>query len=112
MKKIKKNLLLVIFAMVMIFFFGARAEASVIPTLSLSSVDNTTSKVTVYGDPNSLVELHFGGATLNIGSTDQNGNFSTSFASNTHNLGACNQTAYVIVNNQQSLMISWSAGGQ
>jgi len=96
---------------VMIFFFGARAEASVIPTLSLSSVDNTTSKVTVYGDPNSLVELHFGGATLNIGSTDQNGNFSTSFASNTHNLGACNQTAYVIVNNQQSLMISWSAGG-
>jgi len=109
MKTIKKNLLLAVF--VIMFFFGTKAEASIIPTLSLSPVDNTTSKVSVYGDPNSLVELHFGGATLNIGSTDQNGNFSTSFGSNTHNLSACNQTAYVVVNNQQSLMISWSSNG-
>ena len=115
MKTIKKNLLSVFFAA--LFLFGAfvsRADASIVPTLSLSSVDNTTSRVTVYGDPNSLVELHYGtsaSTVINIGSTDQNGNFSTSFGSNTHNLSACNQTAYVVVNNQQSLMISWSAGG-
>ena len=109
MKTIKRNLLAVLF--VILLLSGARADASVVPTLSLSPVDNTSSKVTVYGDPNSLIELHFGGATLNVGSTDQNGNFSTVFGSNTHNLAACNQTAYVIVNNQQSLMISWSASG-
>ncbi len=110
MKTIKKNLLWVFF--VLVFLFSTRADASVIPTLSLSPVDNTSSKVTVYGDPNSLIELHYGASNfMTIGSTDPNGNFSTTFGSNTHNLGACNQTAYVVVNNQQSLMISWSGGG-
>ena len=109
MKTIKKNLLWVLF--IILFLSGTRADASIIPTLSLSPIDNATSKVTVYGDPNSNVELHFGGSSLIIGTTDQNGNFTTTFASNAHNLGACNQTAYVIVNNQQSLMIAWSGGG-
>ena len=109
MKTIKKNLLLML--LVVFFLSGARASASIVPTLSLSAVDNTTSKITVYGDPNSLIELHFGGATLNVGSTDQNGNFTTTFGSDTHNLSGCNQTAYVIVNNQQSLLIPWSANG-
>lgn len=109
MKIIKNNLLFALLGIM--FLLASRAEASIIPTLSLSPVDNTMSKVTVYGDPNSLIELHFGSATLNIGSTDQNGNFSTTFGSNTHNLAACDQTAYVIVNHQQSLMIPWSANG-
>jgi hypothetical protein len=109
MKTIKNNLLLVLFGI--LFMFASQASASVVPTLSLSPVDNTMSKITVYGDPNSLVDLHFGGSSAYVGSTDQSGYFSTTFGSNTHNLAACNQTAYVIINNQQSLMIPWSASG-
>ena len=109
MKTIKNNLLLVLFGI--LFLLASKANASVIPTLSLSPVDNTMSKITVYGDPNSLVDLHFGVSSAYVGSTDQNGNFTTTFGSNTHNLAGCNQTAYVIVSNQQSLMIPWSASG-
>lgn len=80
------------------------------PTLSLSNNGNNTVFVTVYGDPNSSVNLYYnnysGLQTLYLGSTNYSGYLSTSLNLNTYNINP-NTTVYVIVNNQQSSTASW-----
>lgn len=80
------------------------------PTLSLSNNGNNTVFVTVYGDPNSSVNLYYnnysGLQNLYLGSTNSSGYLSTSLNLSTYNINP-NTTVYVIVNNQQSSVASW-----
>lgn len=87
--------------------------ASVMPTLTLSATNNSMAQITVYGDPNSTVELHYGnGASLvnTMGTTDQNGSFTTPVSVSSYNLN-CGSTAYVVINGQKSVTIPWQITG-
>jgi hypothetical protein len=110
-KKVLSSLIITI--ALFAFFSGAKVYASIIPTFTLTIVDTSSSVIRVHGDPHSAVELHYGtsaAAVRTIGTTDLNGDFSLSLSSQTYNLSQCNQTAYVIVDGQQSQIINWSSG--
>jgi hypothetical protein len=114
MKTYQKVLSSFVITLVLVaLFLVAKVHASVIPTFTLTIVDTSSSVVNVHGDSRSAVELHYGtsaAAVRTIGNTDSNGDFSLSLSSQTYNLSQCNQTAYVIVDGQQSQTINWSSG--
>lgn len=86
------------------------AHAYITPTLSLSSVSATSGRVTVYGDPSASVDLHYGPSaslTAQLGTTDQAGNLIMPFSLDGYAV-SCGNTAYVVVNGQQSVTIPWS----
>lgn len=87
----------------------ARGAAAAI--LTLESVGSIDSHITVYGDPDSRVELHYGSKVTTLGSTDQNGYLRTAINTSSYNI-ACDQTAYVLVNGQRSATIRWSKPGE
>ncbi|MCC6290514.1 peptidoglycan-binding protein [Candidatus Nomurabacteria bacterium] len=90
-------------------FFIPLANASVVPTFSVSS-NGYNALATVHGDPNTAVELHYGNSAENIntiGTTDSNGNFSTPLSVSSYQFG-CGKTAYVRVGTYQSATIPWS----
>lgn len=90
-------------------FFVSFANASVVPTFSVSS-NGYNALATVHGDPNTAVELHYGNSAEtvnNIGTTDSNGNFSTPLSVSSYQFG-CGKTAYVQVGSSRSATIPWS----
>lgn len=96
-----------IFSLTLVF---TNTVSAMTPTLSLSNNGNNTVFVTVYGDPNSSVNLYYnnysGLQNLYLGSTNYSGYLSTSLNLSTYNINP-NTTVYVIVNNQQSSVASW-----
>ena len=85
-------------------------HAYVIPTFSFSQANAYTTKITVYGDPDSVVLLHYGNlaSSLNtIGTTDDSGSLSVSLSSSNYNI-SCGNTAYISINGIQSATIPWS----
>ncbi len=85
------------------------AYASILPTFTFTQSANQIVTVSIHGDPESSVELHYGsGASLvaTIGWTDSNGNFSAPLSATSYNMG-CEQTAYVLVAARPSPTIPW-----
>ncbi len=92
---------------------NAIALAATASTLTINGVGESSSQITVYGDPDSNVELHYGkyaSQTSSLGSTAQNGYLTLTISTASYSI-ACGNTAYVIVNGQRSQTISWSAPG-
>jgi hypothetical protein len=84
------------------------AAAGIIPTLTISRY-GTNAEVKVHGDPKSEIFLYYGVAgtpRVNLGTTDEGGNFSTPLSPANYGFG-CGQTAYVSVNWQRSAVIPW-----
>jgi Putative peptidoglycan binding domain len=91
--------------------FTHTAQAQVIPTLTLTSQSSDSTTVSVVGAPNAGVTLYYNSTLLGLtssglGTTDQNGNFSTTLNPNTYNVSP-GDTAYVIVDGAQSPTVSW-----
>ncbi|MCX6712818.1 MAG: peptidoglycan-binding protein [Candidatus Vogelbacteria bacterium] len=88
--------------------------AAVVPTLTLTPATGSAyPRVTVYGEPNSAVSLHYGKLASSVntmGSTDQNGSFSAFISQSGYDL-ACGNTAFVVVAGQPSGTIPWSPAG-
>jgi len=85
-------------------------HAYIIPTFSFIQDNAYSTKITVYGDPNSVVSLNYGNlASLSntIGTTDDNGSLLVSISSSNYNI-ACGNTAYVSINGIRSATIPWS----
>lgn len=84
------------------------ARAGVIPTLNISRY-GTNAEVKVHADPKSEIFLYYGAAgtpSVNLGTTDENGNFSTPLSPSNYSFG-CGQTAYVSINWERSAVIPW-----
>src|SRR6185312_10652489 len=91
------------------------AEASIIPALSVSSQSANSVSISVYADPNAAITLYYysttnGTSNMALGTTDANGNFSTTIDPTAYSIGAGGAT-YVIVDGQQSSNIPWPAPG-
>jgi len=110
MKKINLGFLISCLIIGGLFAFSNFAHAAV-PLLSLSSGDGDNVNVTVTGDPNSSVLLSYqkstGGSYLQyIGTTNANGNYSTTISTATYSI-LPSSPIYIKVNNQQSATVSW-----
>ena len=110
-KQFCKTALLGVFAVAVFGLLAPKAFAMT-PTLSVYSNGNNSVQITVNGDSNSSVLLYYypsysGSITsTNIGSTNQNGYFSTTVNSNVYNMQQ-NSSVYVLVNGSQSNTIAW-----
>ena len=109
--KILEKLLISFFIPIGILAFAGSAYA-MMPTLSLSPTsyggDNVI--ISVSGDPNSSVILHYnlssGIQARVLGNTNYNGFFSTTISGSNYGIPA-GGSVYVIVNNQQSAYSTW-----
>ncbi len=108
----KKVTLIALLAVVSGLFLSTGVAEAVIPSFTISNASAGSATVTVHGDSNSTVNLYYnsgspsGIQTRSIGTTDSNGNFSSSI--NTYSYGINpGYASYVIVNNQQSAIIYW-----
>lgn len=91
--------------------FGFTNNASAMtPTLSVSNNGNNTVFISVYGDPNSSVNLYYnngyGIQSAYLGVTNYNGYFSTSLNTSSYNVTQ-GSSVYVMINNQQSSSVLW-----
>jgi len=110
MKKIKLSFLISCLVIGGLFAFSNFAHAAV-PLLSLANGDGDSVNVTVTGDPNSSVLLSYqkstGGSYLQyIGTTNANGNYSTTISTATYSI-LPSSPVYIMVNSQQSATVSW-----
>ncbi len=79
--------------------------------LSVSHLSADSIQVTIFGGkPNTIVALHYISnsviKTINIGTTDSNGNLTTSVASGNYHLMGGVQV-YALINGQQSTVVTW-----
>ena len=111
MKKYRNVLSVLALAIIISGIIGISfAAASVTPTVTLTSLNGTSAAITIHGDANSPVDLHYGAgavALVTIGTTDANGNVSVPISNTSYNIG-CGQIAYVVINGHQSTTIPWS----
>ena len=109
--KIHKKAVSLAVPVVMVFLFALTAHAAT-PVLSLSVSSGDSVNVTVTGDANSTVNFYYnvgsssGMQIRNLGATDSNGNFSTLVSTSGYGINS-GASVYVIVNSQQSSMMSW-----
>ena len=100
-----------LFFVVGLFIVSSEALAMT-PSLSIYSSGGNSVSLTVNGDPNSSVFLYYytngGGSIIStaIGSTNQNGYFSTTLDSNSFSIGQ-NSSVYAMVNGSQSNSVNW-----
>jgi hypothetical protein len=110
-----KKLLVVLCVLGGFGLIGRGVEASIIPALSVSSQSANSVSVSVYADPNAAITLYYystsaGSSNMQLGTTDGNGNFSTTIDPTAYSIGSGGAT-YVIVDGQQSSNIPWPAPG-
>ena len=118
MKKIfRKGFVIPVALAVLGTAFVASTALAATPTFSVVNTGNGDAvNMTVTGDPNKTITLYYnvaaptGMQTLSIGATDGNGNFTMTFSPSTYGILAGYQ-AYILVNSQQSSMLSWPYAG-
>jgi hypothetical protein len=114
--KIGKALKFALFSAALILFAPSARAAT--PTLSLANTGGSSVRVSVTGDSNSSISFYynsssgsqFGIQNFILGSTDPNGNFSTTVSAGSYGI-IPGSLVYVIVNNQQSAMLTWPSVG-
>lgn len=95
--------------------FGFTVHAAT-PALTIYSNNNGSAQITVHGDSNSNISFYYnsgssGGVQIrNIGTTDASGNFSSNIDVSSFGI-LSGYSTYVVVNNQQSNMVTWTYGG-
>lgn len=108
----QKNKLFYLFFLLTIICLPAdRLSAAAAATIKIDSIGNTSSQITIFGDPNSKAELHYGknaSTIVVLGSTDQNGFLTLPINTSSYDI-SCGKTAFVIVNGQKSETIPWSS---
>jgi len=102
---------LFLFGLVLATTFGLANNAfAMMPTLSLSSLNNNNINVTVYGNANSSINLYYnsnsGLQNVYLGNTNNVGYFSTLLTNSNYNI-ARGSSVYITVNNQQSNSAIW-----
>lgn len=108
----KKKIVLLISLMILSGFISPTTKASSPATLSLTAQSGDNVRVAVTGEPSTTIRLSFlpqGASTVTtiiFGTTDSNGNFSTSISSGGYGIPQ-GSPAYVTVNGMQSQTMLW-----
>jgi hypothetical protein len=97
---------------VVISFFAVASVYAMTPTLTLSNAGGDSALISVSGDSNMGVMFYYnvgstsGMLVTTLGTTNANGQFSTTISAASYGLNSAN-SVYVVVNGQQSQMQSW-----
>lgn len=115
----KNTLKIPLFIAIFVFSFGLISSIfpqiveAATPTLSFSQSGTNTVQISVYGDPNHVVNMYYyniGSLVSNsvgsIGTTNNSGYFSNTLNTGSYNIPA-GAAVYVIVNGQQSSTATW-----